>query len=83
MEYEGPRQLIAEARRQGLWLHCAYQNLWFSPDQLEAENKNGKFRWGAVNWRLRDPMEHIEQAERRALEARQEADRIRALAANA
>ena len=81
--YAGPKELIEEARRRGLWLHCTYQDLWFSPDQLEAENKNGKFRWGPVNWRLRDPHEYAEQAERRAQLASQEAARIRALVAKA
>jgi hypothetical protein len=38
--------LISQARVQGKWLHCAYQNLWFSPDELEAENREGRFRWG-------------------------------------
>ena len=55
------RPLIAKARAEGKWLHCSYQNLWFSPDQLETENREGRFRWGAVNWTLRDPGEMVQQ----------------------
>lgn len=55
--------LIQNARSQRLWLWCSYQNLWFSPDELEAKNNEGKFLWGPVNWKLRDPKEHIQQLE--------------------
>lgn len=79
MPYEGPKEMIAEARRQGLWLHCPHQDLWFSPDRLERENRDGKFRWGPMNWKLRDPNEYAELAERRAARAADEAKRIRAL----
>ena len=51
--------LIERARQQGLWLWCSYQDLWFSPDELEAENHQGRFRWEDTNWQLRDPQEHI------------------------
>lgn len=55
------RHLIAQARAEGKWLHCSYQDLWFSPDQLETANREGRFRWGAVNWTLRDPEEMVRQ----------------------
>jgi hypothetical protein len=53
--------LIEQAKREGKWLYCCYQQLWFSPDELRAENEQGRFRWGTVNWQLRDPVEKLEQ----------------------
>lgn len=70
--------LIEEARRRRLWLYCRYQNLWFSPAELEAENANGKFRWGPVNFELRDPLEYVAQAEKRAAALIEQAAQIRA-----
>lgn len=56
--------MFAVARTKQLWFfHGGLSGpLWFSPDELEAEQKNGKFVWGAVNWHLRDPKEYLEQA---------------------
>ncbi len=51
--------LIGRAHQQGLWLWCSYLDLWFSPEELEAENRQGRFRWGEINWELRDPQECI------------------------
>ena len=56
--------LIDKARNRGLWLRCFYQDLWFSPDELEAKNKEGKFLWDPVSWELRDPKERIKTMER-------------------
>jgi hypothetical protein len=58
-------KLIAQARVEKKWLWCHYQDLWFSPDELEAKNKAGQFQWGAVNWELRDPQEKLNEAKRR------------------
>ncbi len=49
--------LFAEAERCGLWFHCNYQDLWFSPKDLRASQAKGNFVWGPVNWKLRDPKE--------------------------
>lgn len=57
------RPLIESARSRGMWLWCSYQDLWFSPDELEAKNSQGRFLWGPINWILRDPREHIQQLE--------------------
>lgn len=51
--------LIEQARRERKWLFCSYQELWFSPDELAAQNRAGSFRWGPVNWQLRDPAERL------------------------
>jgi hypothetical protein len=71
--------LIVEAREKGLWLHCAYQDLWFNPDELKKAQSEGRFRWGLVNWELRDPRHRVSalrreitklEAEIRAFQAR-------------
>lgn len=51
----GLAPLFEQARRDGLWFHSSYQDLWFSPDELERAQSNGFFIWGAVNWTLRAP----------------------------
>ena len=55
--------MFKEARALGKWFHCYYQDLWFSPDELEAENRAGRFRWGHHNWTLEDPKDLLVQAE--------------------
>lgn len=50
-------EMFREARAKGLWFYTHYQNLWFSPDELESNQKDGLFRWGPTNWQLRDPQE--------------------------
>lgn len=69
--------LIREAERTGKWLHCVYQDLWFSPAELRAENAGGHFIWGAVNWTLRDPLDEyarlckeVHDSQARAVRAR-------------
>lgn len=55
--------LFILARSQNLWFfHGGLSGpLWFSPDDLEAEQKNGKFIWGAGNWQLRSPLDQLAQ----------------------
>lgn len=49
--------LFARARRENLWFHYSGMagEMWFSPDELQAEQEKGHFFWSADNWRLRDP----------------------------
>lgn len=70
--------LIDQAEAEKKWLWSRYQDLWFSPAQLREQNRNGKFRWGAVNFKLRDPQERVEEANKRASLATVEAARIAA-----
>lgn len=70
------KPLFDEARASGKWFWCNYQDLWFSPDQLAAAQASGRFLWGAVNWKLRDPTERIEEAKRRRDVAQAEVDRV-------
>ncbi len=67
---ENLKPLFERAERDGLWFYCSYQDLWFSPKQLRIEQANGRFRWGAVNWRLRDPKEQLYDIEKKTEEMR-------------
>lgn len=69
-------ELIAQARAEGKWLWCHYQDLWFHPDALEKQQANGRFRWGPVNWKLRDPKERLQEAQARRDVAEDEVARI-------
>ncbi len=53
--------LLAKAERDGLWLCSQYASVWFSPAELRDHQARGSFRWGPVNWTLRDPEERIAQ----------------------
>ncbi len=70
-------QLIQQARDEGKYLYCSYQNLWFSSDELAQSNKDDKFRWGAVNWELRDPQERIDSLVKSVRRQRKEASSLK------
>ena len=53
------QELIEQARQDGKWLYCNYPGVWFSPDELDAENSNDKFMWDASNFKLRNPEEEL------------------------
>ena len=73
------KPLFEEAEEKGLWFYQRYYDLWLSPSKLKDEQKNGRFRWGAANWRLRDPKERLQQLRQKAAEATQEADNFEEL----
>ena len=66
--------LFEEAEEKGLWFYGAYHGLWLSPAGLREEHRKGRLRWGAVNWKLRDPKERLEELRRDAAKATKEAD---------
>lgn len=68
--------LFDKARREGLWFFSPYADSWFSPDALEKEQANGRFRWGAVNWQLRDPREEVAALRRRAARLLKDAEEM-------
>ena len=70
------KPMFDEARSSGKWFWCNYQDLWFSPDQLAAAQASGRFIWGSVNWKLRDPAERIEEAKKRRDAAQADVDRV-------
>lgn len=49
--------MFEEARAKGLWFFCHYQWLWWTPDELEDQQRRGNFRWGPKNFKLRHPVE--------------------------
>ena len=59
----GLKPMFARAEKDGLWFFSGYQQLWFSPSELKAEQSQGNFMWGAVNWQLRNPQERLQQLE--------------------
>ena len=56
----GISELLRDARTQKMWLWERFHDLWFSPDELEAEMKNGLFRLGPDRFKFRDPRAEIE-----------------------
>ena len=63
-DWEDMGRFIGEAESTGKWLFTSYQQLWFSPSELRSHQANGRFRWGVVNWQLRDPRERLDQFDR-------------------
>jgi len=55
--------MYKEAEEKGLWFHCSYQDLWFSPSELRKAQSKGRFIWGKKNWKLRTPEELIKNHE--------------------
>lgn len=62
---KGMKPMIEKARRNGMWLWSRYQDLWFSPDELESKQAAGRFCWGPANWSLRHPSERLKELESR------------------
>lgn len=61
--------LFARAEREGLWFYSHYQDFWLSPGELREEQANGQFRWGPVNWELRNPFDGLQSLHRKSGEA--------------
>ena len=72
----GLKPLFETAKKEGLWFNCHYQDLWFSPKELEELQADGRFLWGAVNWKLRDPKEHLEYLKNKVKSAEIEVKKI-------
>ena len=66
--------LFKQAEEQKLWFWSRYQDLWFSPAKLRIAQSVGQFRWGAVNWELRDPRERVSELRQRAQELNKQED---------
>jgi hypothetical protein len=58
---EGLKPMFKEAEEKGLWFHSSYQDMWFSPAELRAEQAEGRYWWGACNWTLKNPKEELER----------------------
>lgn len=53
--------LIEEAEQNDMILYQRYADLYFTPDELKQANKEGRFRWGVVNWELIPRAKRLEQ----------------------
>lgn len=72
--------LIQEAERTGMWLYhngLATGELWFSPAELRAANKEGRFLWGPVNWKLLPPSVKLSSLEKNMQRLHNEWDKTR------
>lgn len=58
---ESFKPLFKKAKKHGLWFYCKHLGLWLSPEELKAEQTNGRFLWGAINWELRHPSQKLGQ----------------------
>ena len=59
--------MFKEAEEKGLWFFTDNMGtgpLWFSPRELRERHKNGVFIWGIVNWRLRYPLQHLQELQK-------------------
>jgi hypothetical protein len=69
---DGLKSLFEKARREKLLFHSNYQDLLFTPDELEKAQAEGRFLWGPRNWKLIDPEEIKEAFEYAIDNAKQE-----------
>ena len=53
--------LFEKAEKEGLWFFSSYYQIWFSPKELKKQHKEESFLWGAVNWKLLDPNEELQE----------------------
>ena len=68
--------MFVRARAENLWFfHGGLSGpLWFSPDELQTAQEKGNFIWGAVNWRLRSPLERVVQIDEEIQKLQRERD---------
>lgn len=71
-------EMLARAKAEGLMFYTCYQGMWFKPEDLERYWEQGRFRWGACNWRLRPASEYLAESEREAKEAAERHERVKA-----
>jgi hypothetical protein len=69
---EDLKNLIAQARAEDKLIYSQYQQLWFTPGELEKANAENRFLWGLVNWELRSRDERESIATRNFNEAKKE-----------
>jgi hypothetical protein len=58
-------EMFNKARLEGLLFWSTYQGFTLMPDELMAHIRNGKFRWGAANWKLVSPQFLLDEADLR------------------
>lgn len=71
--------LFDRAERENLLFRAHYQQIVFTPGELQKEQADGRFVWGPVNWELISKDEYLRQAEVELKSAEAEVNRRRAL----
>ncbi len=74
---ESMKPLFEEARLNNLLFRSNYQDIIFSPDELEKEQTGGHFCWGAVNWELVSPFTEHKRLLEKVESAQTQADNFR------
>lgn len=69
--------MFKEAEEKKLWFFSQYQQIWLSPDELRKYQENRRFRWGPVNWQLRDPQEYLDQLDKEIKHLQEKRELIR------
>jgi hypothetical protein len=72
----GLAPLFKKAEKEGLWFHEGFHDVSFSPKELRKEQANGKFWWGACNWKLIDPQSLIKDFKKDIRRAEDEIKKI-------
>ena len=57
---ESMQPMLAQAKRDGLILWNRYQNVSFTPTELQKLMAEGRYIWGPDNWELRLPVYRAE-----------------------
>lgn len=70
-------ELIQKARAENKWIHCSYQDLWWTPSELENALAYGRFQWGVQNFQLKSANERLEYLGRKVQDAQEDLDRFK------
>ena len=54
---ESLQPLFKQAREEKLLFRSVYDGTYFTPDELEYNQKHGTFVWGTDNWELQRPLD--------------------------
>jgi hypothetical protein len=73
----GMKPLFEKARKEKLLFRCNYQDILFTPDELEERQSKGSFVWGAVNWELVNPIEILQDLEHATLRCKLKEDEFK------
>ncbi len=66
------KPMFDKADAERLLFYGNYHEIWFTPDDLRAHHRQGKFIWGPVNWTLRTREDYLAGKRRVLLNAQSE-----------
>lgn len=73
---ESMQPMIELARRDRLLLFSKYQDIMFTPDELDAAHREGRFVWGPVNWYTMTVDEVVERSARDLARKQEQHDKL-------